>query len=143
MEKPECLCEAYACSVQIVEDFQEKMEPAKMNPKDWAKTQTLDLTLAAIKKMMTTKSLFRMKVTPGDPLGLRTYLHQKGRLRLRNDILYRYMEDWSRTDRNSMQLCLSKALRKEFFEACHFNVGHLGLERTVDLLRDLLTTLVG
>ena len=35
-----------------------------------------------------------------------------------------------------MQLCLPKPFRKETLEGCHDNVGHLGLERTLDLLRD-------
>ena len=35
-----------------------------------------------------------------------------------------------------MQLCLPKPFRKEFLKGCHDNVGHLGLERTLDLLRD-------
>ena len=35
-----------------------------------------------------------------------------------------------------MQLCLPKPYRKEALEGCHDNVGHLGLGRTIDLLRD-------
>ena len=35
-----------------------------------------------------------------------------------------------------MQLCLPKPYRKEAFEGCHDNVGHFGLDRTLDLLRD-------
>ena len=35
-----------------------------------------------------------------------------------------------------MQLCLPKFYRKEALEGCHDNVGHFGLDRTLDLLRD-------
>ena len=35
-----------------------------------------------------------------------------------------------------MQLCLPKPYRKEALEGCHDNVGHFGLDRTLDLLRD-------
>ena len=41
-----------------------------------------------------------------------------------------------RPDRNSMQLYLPKPYRKEALEGCHANVGHFGIDRTLDLLRD-------
>ena len=44
LEKPEYLWEAYAYSVQILEDLQQNMEPSKMNSKDWSKAQGLDPT---------------------------------------------------------------------------------------------------
>ena len=34
-----------------------------------------------------------------------------------------------------MQLCLPKKYRKEALKGCHDNVGHFGLDRTIDLLR--------
>ena len=136
LEKPECLWEAYACSVQILEDLQQNMEPSKMNSKDWSKAQSLDPTLAAIKKMLLNKTLFKREATSKDSMEMKVYLHQRGKLKLRNEVLYRYTDDWSRPDRNSMQLCLPKPFRKEALEGCHDNVGHLGLERTLDLLRD-------
>ena len=35
-----------------------------------------------------------------------------------------------------MQLCLPKPYRNQALEGCHDNVGHFGLDRTLDLLRD-------
>ena len=86
--------------------------------------------------MLLSKTLFKRKATSKDSLKMKTYLHQRGKLKIRNGVLYRYTEDWSRPDRSSMQLCLSKSFRKEALEGCHDNVGHLGLVRTLDPLRD-------
>ena len=35
-----------------------------------------------------------------------------------------------------MQLVLSTALREQALRGCHGDLGHLGIERTFDLLRD-------
>ena len=136
LEKPECLWEAYACSVKIVEDLQPNLEPARMDSKALAKAQNQDPTLSAIKRMIRNKSLFRRRATSRDSPELKTYIHQRTKLKLRAGVLYRYTEDWSRPDRSSMQLCLPPPFRKEALEGCHDNIGHLGLDRTLDLLRD-------
>ena len=136
LEKPECLWEAYARSVKIVEDLQPNLEPARMDSKALAKAQNQDPTLSAIKRMIRNKFLFRRRATSRDSPELKTYLHQRTKLKLRAGVLYRYTEDWSRPDRSSMQLCLPPPFRKEALEGCHDNIGHLGLDRTLDLLRD-------
>ena len=130
IEKPEYIWEAYACSALIVEDLQQNMEPSKMNSKE--------LTLASIKKMLLNNTLFERKATSKYSIEMKVYLHQRGKLKLRNGVLYRYTEDWSRPGRNRIQLCLPKPFRKEDLKGCHDNVGHLGLERILDLLRDRL-----
>ena len=86
--------------------------------------------------MIINKSLFRRRATSRDSPELKTYLHQRTKLKLRAGVLYQYTEDWSRPDRSSMQLCLPPPFRKEALEGCHDNIGHLGLDRTLDLLRD-------
>ena len=39
-------------------------------------------------------------------------------------------------DLNTMQLVLLTALRLQALKGCHDDLGHLGIERTLDLLRD-------
>ena len=51
-------------------------------------------------------------------------------------MLYRHIDNSQRPDMNSMQLCLPKKYWKDALEGCHDNVGHFGLDRTIDLLRD-------
>ena len=39
-------------------------------------------------------------------------------------------------DQNTMQLVLPKTLKIQALKGCHDDLGHLGIERTLDLLRD-------
>ena len=63
-------------------------------------------------------------------------MFQKSKMKLKQGVLFRYTDNRQRPDRNSLQLCLPKAYRREALEGCHDNVGHFGLDRTIDLLRD-------
>ena len=68
---------------------------------------------------------------------MKQFLHQIGKLVV-NNILYHKNDtkasecpDW-----NTMQLVLPTALRLQALKGCHDDMGHLGIERTLDLLRD-------
>ena len=39
-------------------------------------------------------------------------------------------------DRNTMQLVLPETFMKQALQGCHDDLGHLGIEQTIDLLRD-------
>ena len=136
LEQPKFLWEAYACSARVAEDLKANLAPSRMGAPEWRKAQGLDPAISAVRKMISSNTFFQRRPSSQDDPELRTYLHQKPKLKLRNGILYRYINNSQRPDRNSMQLCLPKPYRKEALEGCHDNVGHFGLDRTLDLLRD-------
>ena len=105
--------------------------------KDLAReAQGKDPVISEIKKMILNNSLFKRRLSSEDEPELRTYLHHKTKLKLRKGVLFRCVNNTMRPDRNNMQLCLPKKYRKEALEGCHDNVGHFGIDRTLDLLRD-------
>ena len=56
---------------------------------------------------------------------------------MRNGILY-HKNDTKKsecTNQNTMQLVLPTTLRLQALKGCHNDLGHLGIERTLDLLR--------
>ena len=57
---------------------------------------------------------------------------------MRDGILYHKNEsqEVNHPDRNTMQLVVPEALRKQALQDCHDDLGHLGMDRTMDLLRD-------
>ena len=136
LEQPKFLWEAYACSARVTEDLKPNLPPAKMGAAEWRRAQALDPVILAVKKMIVNKTLYQRRPSSKDDPELKTYLHQKSRLKLRNGVLYRYIDTSQRPDRNNMQLCLPKPYRKQALEGCHDDVGHFGLDRTLDLLRD-------
>ena len=136
LEQPQFLMEAYACSVRATGELKEHLAPSTMGYEEWRVAQSQDPTILAVKLMKRNKTLSHRKPSSKDSLELRTYLHQRSRLRLRKGVLFRSTDTSQRPDRNSLQLCLPKAYRQEALEGCHDNVGHFGLDRTIDLLRD-------
>ena len=69
---------------------------------------------------------------------MKQFLWQRSKLIMRNGILY-HKNDTKESDcpdQNTMQLVLSTTLRLQGLKACHDDLGHVGIERTLDLLRD-------
>ena len=92
--------------------------------------------ISEVKKMIQNSTLAQRRPSSKDHRDLKTYLHQRSRLKVRNGVLYRYIDNSQRPDRNSLQLCLPQPYRKAALEGCHDNVGHFGIDRALDLLRD-------
>ena len=104
--------------------------------------QAKDPIISSIRKMIAHKTLSRRRPNSRDDPELKAYLHQRHKVKLRNGVLYRKVDNSHRPDRNSMQLCLPKSYRKDALEGCHDNVGHFGLDRTLDLLMKIKKTLL-
>ena len=136
LEQPQFLWEAYACSARATEELKNHLQPSKMGHKEWKAAQLRDPTISTIYKMVVNKTLSHRRPSSNDDPEVRSYLHQKSRLKIRHGVLFRHINTQQRPDRNNMQLCLPKEYRKEALEGCHDNVGHFGLDRTIDLLRD-------
>ena len=92
LEQPKFLWEAYACSARVTEDLKPNLPPAKMGAAEWRRAQALDPVILAVKKMIVNKTLYQRRPSSKDDPELKTYLHQKSRLKLRNGVLYRYID---------------------------------------------------
>ena len=57
---------------------------------------------------------------------------------MRNGILYHKNEiqEMDCPYRNTMQLVLPESFRKQALQGCHYDLGHLRIEQTMELLRD-------
>ena len=69
---------------------------------------------------------------------MKQFLKHRGKLLMRNGILYHKngTQVTKCPDRNTMQLILPTTFRMPALRGCHDDLGHLGIERTLDLLRD-------
>ena len=103
---------------------------------DWIKVQAEDKVIGDIIQRYKAKGLHKGKDT--DSPEMKQFLKQRGKLLLRNRILY-HKNDNQETDytnRNTMQLVLPTNVRMQALKRYHDDLGHLGIERTLDLLRD-------
>ena len=69
---------------------------------------------------------------------MKQFLKQRGKLLLKNGILYckNDTQENECPDRNNMQLILPTTIRIQALKGCHDDLEYLGIERTLDLLRD-------
>ena len=69
---------------------------------------------------------------------MRQFIRQQNRLFMKNGILYckNEIQEVDHPDRNTMQLVLPESFRKQALQGCHDDLGYLGIEWTIDLLRD-------
>ena len=68
---------------------------------------------------------------------VRQFIRQQNRLFMRDGILYckNEIQEVNHPDSNTMQLVLPEAFRNQALQGCHDILGHLRIERTIDLLR--------
>ena len=66
---------------------------------------------------------------------MKQFIRQCNRLFMRNGILY-HKSEANCPDRSTMQLVLPEAFRKQALQGCYHDLGHLGIEWMIDLLRD-------
>ena len=97
LEQPKFLWEAYACSARVIEDLKSHLAPCKMGIPEWRKAQASDPAISTIKKLITNNTFSQMRPTSKDDPELRAYLHQRHKLKLRNGVLYRYIDNSRKT----------------------------------------------
>ena len=109
-----------------------------MTTSDWIQAQSKDKIVGDIIKMYKAKELQCHKGKETDNQEIRQFLKQRSKLFLRNGILYHKndTQEIDHPDRNTMQLVLSVTFRTQALKGCHDDLGHLGVERSLDLLRD-------
>ena len=103
---------------------------------DWMKVQTEDQVIGDLIQWYKARELHKGKNTESPEM--KQFLKQRGKLLLRKGILY-CKNDTQETecpDRNTMQLILPTTFRIQALKGCHDDLGHFGIERTLDLLRD-------
>ena len=114
----------------------------KMNTDDWRKFQAKDGVLAFLKEMMEKGELMTVQardlMCPDEAkMEILSYLRNRKKLALVDGVIYReVLSDDQMPHR--LQLLLPKCGKQRLaaLEGCHDEVGHLGLERTLSLLRD-------
>ena len=107
-----------------------------MTISDWVKVQAEDQVIHNLIQKCKARELHKGKDT--DSPEKKQFFKQRGKLLLWNGILY-HKNDTKETkcpDRNTMQLILPTTLRIQALRGCHDDLAQLGLERTLDLLRD-------
>ena len=109
-----------------------------MTMSDWIEAQSEDRIVGDIIKMYRAKELQYQKGKETENQEMRQFLKQRSNLFLRNGILYckNDTQEIDHPDRNTMQLAHPESFRTQALKCWHDDLGHRGVERTLNLLRD-------
>ena len=105
--------------------------PRKFSNEDWMREQKQDPKIGQFLLMLKGKKVELESISDDVNIMKR----KKGRYILRNGLLYKKCVSNNR-ETGYLQFVLPQVFCKQALEACHDEVGHLGIERTTSLLKD-------
>ena len=104
---------------------------AKINNEQWQMEQSKDEVISKVLEALCNKT----KTSAFSDEDVKCLLRHRNHLVVRDQLLYRKNID-STTHTEQWQFVLPTTFREQALQACHDNVGHLGIERTTHLLKD-------
>ena len=128
--KVETLCQG----AQVVDALCQDNVPPGMTPLQWCQAQTKDPAIHHIVDSIQNKALKHLKIQGDMPSELKALIRLKKQLILKQGVLYRRISPVDAKPR--LQLILPPSHCTKAIEGCHDQVGHLGQDRVLELLRD-------
>ena len=104
-----------------------------MTSLEWCHIQTQDPILSQIMREINNKSLGKMKIKMGMPSELKALIRNRTQLILKHGVLYKKARV---NAKNQATMVVPQSYRQRAMEGCHDQIGHLGQDRVLDLLRD-------
>ena len=107
--------------------------PSGMTSLEWSQAQIKDSAICQIIQSIQNKSLDTLKIKQDMSSDLKAFLRIRKQFKLKQGILYRKSQV---NDRARLQLVLTLSQRQKAMAGCHDQIGHLGQDRVLELLRD-------
>ena len=127
--KVETLCHG----AQVVDALSKDKTPPGMTPLEWCQAQSQDPIISQIIGEINNKTIGKMKIRMGMPSELKALIRNRKLLTLKHGVLYKRSKVDARTKH---LLVVPPSHRQRALEGCHDQVGHLGQDMVLDLLRD-------
>ena len=112
---------------------QDNMPPG-MTPLEWSQAQAQDPAICQIVEAIHHKTLETLKIKRDMPLDLKAFLWIWKQFILKHGILYRKVQ--VSNGRARLQLILPTEYSHKAMAGCHDQIGHLGQDRVLELVRD-------
>ena len=109
--------------------------PPGMTPLEWSQAQSKDPALCQIIEAIQHRTIGTLKIKKDMPSDLKAFLRIRKQLSLKQGMLYRKSQV-SNNSRAKLQLVLPIEYRQKAMAGCHDQIGHLGQDRVLELLRD-------
>ena len=128
--KIETLCHG----AQVVDTSEKGNAPPGMTLLEWCQAQAKDPAISQIVGEKQKGTLGKWKIKSQVPSDLKALIRIKEQLVLKQGVLYRRTTQLNR--RTRFQLVLPPSFRTKAIEGCHDQIGDLGQDRVLELLRD-------
>ena len=128
--KVETLCQG----AQAVDALCQDNASPGMTPLQWCQAQAKDPAIQQIVNNIQNKTMKHLKIQGDMSSDLKALIWLKKQLLLKQGVLYRRVTPSDARPR--LQLILPPSHRNKAIEGCHDQVGHLGQDRVLELLRD-------
>ena len=113
--------------------FQDNMPPG-ITSLEWSQAQLKDPAICQIIQAIQNKTLDKLKIKQDMHSDLKAFLRVRKQLKLKQGILYRKSQ--VHNERARLQLVLPISHRQKAMAGCHDQIGQLGQDRVLELLRD-------
>ena len=126
--KVETLCQG----AHVVDSLSKDRATPGMTSLEWCHIQAQDPILSQIMREINNKCLGKMKIKVGMPSEWKALIRNRTQLILKHGVLYKKARVNART---KQLMVVPQSYRQRAMEGCHDQVGHLGQDRVLDLLR--------
>ena len=133
VQAPHGKVETLCYGVQVVDALSKDKTPPDMTALEWCHARAQDPIITQIIGEINSKTIGKIKIKMGMPSELKALIRNKKQLALKQGVLYKKTKVDARTKH---LLVIPQAYRQRAMERCHDQVGHLGQDRVLDLLRD-------
>ena len=117
------------------EVMDEPTEEQVESVEDWTKLQAEDKLIAEVREQVKDASFRKRLVQEKDSAEMQMFIKQRSAFLLRDGILYRKTRVYKSSE-SRLQLVVPTGYRRRALEGTHDQVGHLGYDRMISLLRD-------
>ena len=133
VQAPHGNVESLCHGAQVVDALSKDNVPPGMTSLERCHAQSEDPIINQIIGEMKQKTLGKLKIKMGMPSELKALIRNRKQLLLKQGVLYKR----SKVDKRTKHLLVvPQTYRQRAIEGCHDQVGHLGQDRVLDLLRD-------
>ena len=120
--------------LRVSSKITQAQERPQLTPDEWKQAQADDPDIGPIVELLKTKQLQEYKVREDDPSGMRVLLKYQQDFCLKNGLVYRKVQ-LKNHQISVQQFVLPEPFHKQVILACHDDFGHLGMEKTLGLLK--------
>ena len=134
VQAPQDKIETFCHGAQVVDALTQDNVPPDMTPLEWCHAQAKDPVISQIVGEIQKKTIGKLKIKMEMPSEMKALIRIKKQLILKQGVLYKRTTQVS--TRTKLQVVLPQSHRTRTIAGCHDQVGHLGQNRVLDLLRD-------